>query len=160
MKDHHKPIIGLGIGLCTVTVITIYQYLTMQARIQQLEQDLQTAQNTISEQGGIIQNNEKTLEDRAAEIARKEQQIKQQEQQIQEKEKQLQVKESDLKEQKSEVVRQQEIASRLRANTETLGICLQGISLAILASTPVEAAAALNAIEAKCEEAAEIVENL
>lgn len=160
MKDKNLPIVGLGIGLLAVITFAVYQYITLQKQIEDLKLSLQQAQKTIKEQEGDIESGQRTLKERELEIDRKEKEIQEKETQIQDQLKQLQVKENEVKNQKSEIARQENVASTLRANTETLGVCLQGVSLAILARTPIEAATALNAIEAKCEEAAEIVEDL
>jgi chromosome segregation ATPase len=167
MQDDHKKRMSLAIGAFAVIALAIYQYIAMTNQIKGLENTLQLAQGTITDQTSTIQEHQKTLKDREAEITRKEeqlqekeQQIKGQENQIQEQRGQLQAKEENLRNQRVEIERQERLTATLRANTETLGICLAGVSLAIAATTPRQKEAAFTAIVTKCEEAGEILETL
>jgi DNA repair exonuclease SbcCD ATPase subunit len=160
MKNETLKLLGFIIGAFITVGIAAHQYEIMRNKINSLESALQQAEGTVKNQELTIQDGQKTLRERETEIERKEEQIREKEKQIQAQRTQLQGQAEDLKSQRMEIAEQQEIAARLRANTETLGVCLAGVTLALTATTTDEAATALTAIGAKCEEAAEIVGNL
>jgi DNA repair exonuclease SbcCD ATPase subunit len=160
MKNETLKLLGFTIGAFITVGIAAYQYEIMRSKINSLESTLQQSQGTIKKQELTIQDGQKVLRERETEIERKEEQIREKEKQIQAQRTQLQGQEEDLKSQRVEIAEQQEVTATLRANTETLGVCLSGVSLAVIATTPREAATALRAIGAKCEQAAEIVNNL
>jgi chromosome segregation ATPase len=159
--------ISLVTATFAVIVLVTYQYFMMSNRIRSLENNLQQAQGTMREQITTIKDHENELKEREEEVKRKgeelqekTEQIQGQEKQIQEQRTQLQLKEESLRSQRAELEQQQKLSATLKDNTETLGICLAGVSLAIEATTPFEKEKAFAAIIAKCEEAGEILKTL